>query len=305
MASAPGFSIITPSFNMLSYLKRCSASVADQEGVSREHIVVDGGSTDGTVDWLRQNPEIRSISEPDDGMYDAINKGLRMARGDVVAYLNCDEQYLPGTLAAVREHFRRHPEADVVFGDALLVDPQGNLVAYRKAHRLRWFYILSSYLYVLSCSTFIRRRVIEDGMSFSSDLQAVADADLIVRLLREGYNFSHLRRYLSVFTMTGRNKTVDPDSMREQAEFKRSAPIWVRHMTRPLNLCRLLERALNGVYFQRFPLRYAIHTEETASRTVFTAHEGSFRLPWTGPKLSSESTMPLEETGHRPGGAAE
>ena len=70
------FSIITPSFNMLDYLKLCCASVADQDGASFEHIVVDGASTDGTAEWLRQARNITSISEKDDGMYDAINKGL-------------------------------------------------------------------------------------------------------------------------------------------------------------------------------------------------------------------------------------
>ncbi len=284
--SDPDFSIITPSFNMLGYLKRCSASVADQEGVSFEHIVVDGSSTDGTVDWLRRRPWIRSVSEPDSGMYDAINKGLAMARGDIVAHLNCDEQYLPGTLSAVREHFRRHPKADAVFGDVLFVEPSGHLIAYRKSHQLRWFYVLSSYLYVSTCATFFRRRLIEDGLRFRTDLQAVADADLVVRLLRMGRRFSHLRRYLAVFTMTGHNRMMDPESMREEAEFKSSAPTWVRRMTRLLNLCRLLERALNGVHFQRFPLSYAVYAEDAASRTIFTADEGTFRLPWTRLKLS-------------------
>ena len=81
MIRLPDFSIITPSYNMLSYLRRCCASVADQEGVAFEHIVVDGGSIDGTGDWLKENQHLRSVSEKDDGMYDAINKGLLMSQG--------------------------------------------------------------------------------------------------------------------------------------------------------------------------------------------------------------------------------
>ena len=78
-------SIITPSFNMLPYLERCAASVNDQEMVETEHIVVDGASTDGTKQWLAQQPHVKHISEKDKGMYDAINKGLRMANGNMLA----------------------------------------------------------------------------------------------------------------------------------------------------------------------------------------------------------------------------
>ena len=86
------FSIVTPSFDMHSYLKLCARSVEDQQGPSTEHIVVDGGSRDGTVEWLREHPELNSVSEPDQGMYDAINKGLSMAKCALIGQLNCDEQ---------------------------------------------------------------------------------------------------------------------------------------------------------------------------------------------------------------------
>ena len=97
LSPRPSFTIVTPSFNMLSYLKLCHRSIADQE-VDCEHVVIDGGSADGTADWLDRHPNIISISEPDDGMYDAVNKGFALAKGEILAYLNCDEQYLPGAL---------------------------------------------------------------------------------------------------------------------------------------------------------------------------------------------------------------
>jgi glycosyltransferase involved in cell wall biosynthesis len=95
-------SVVTPSFNMLSYLKRCVASVADQERVQAEHLVMDGGSRDGTVEWLKTQTSLLSEVRSDNGMYDAVNRGFRRARGQIVAHLNCDEQYLPGTLESVR-----------------------------------------------------------------------------------------------------------------------------------------------------------------------------------------------------------
>src|SRR6266567_1943602 len=98
------FSIITPSFRSSGWLKLCLASVADQL-VPVEHIVQDAGSDDGTLDWLPQDKRAKVYVEKDQGMYDAINRGLRRAKGDVLAYLNCDEQYLPGSLAAIASFF--------------------------------------------------------------------------------------------------------------------------------------------------------------------------------------------------------
>ena len=92
------FSIITPSFRNSNWLKLCIASVADQQGVEVEHIVQDSCSDDGTQDWLPQDRRVSAFIEKDGGMYDAVNRGYRRAQGDILAYLNCDEQYLPGAL---------------------------------------------------------------------------------------------------------------------------------------------------------------------------------------------------------------
>src|SRR5947207_3288616 len=106
--SSVRFSIITPSFNPAPWLPLCIASVADQ-AVDVEHIVQDAGSTDGTLEWLRNDGRVKAFVERDGGMYDALNRGLRRAQGDILAYLNCDEQYLPGCLQRVDAFFRDHP----------------------------------------------------------------------------------------------------------------------------------------------------------------------------------------------------
>ena len=112
----PDISIVTPSFNMLKYLPLAHASIADQ-GVTVEHIVMDGGSSDGTVDWLKQRPEIDAVSEKDRGMYHALNKAIGRATASIIGHLNCDEQYLPGTLQRVLTYFESHPEVDFVCAD--------------------------------------------------------------------------------------------------------------------------------------------------------------------------------------------
>src|SRR5215207_9280200 len=114
---APQFSIVTPSFRSSAWLKLCIASVADQEGVTLEHLVQDAGSDDGTLDWLTTDSRVAAFVEKDSGMYDAVNRAWRRARGEILAYLNCDEQYLPGALNLVADYFAEHPEVDILFGD--------------------------------------------------------------------------------------------------------------------------------------------------------------------------------------------
>jgi glycosyltransferase involved in cell wall biosynthesis len=101
------FSIVTPSFRNSQWLRLCVASVSDQQGVELEHIVQDSCSDDGTRDWLPHDQRVKAVIEKDSGMYDTANRGYRRARGDILAYLNCDEQYLPGALKAVHD-FLKH-----------------------------------------------------------------------------------------------------------------------------------------------------------------------------------------------------
>ncbi len=119
------FTIITPSYNQAGFIERTLESVRSQDYPQVEHLVVDGGSTDGTLEILRrQGDRIRWVSERDRGQSDAINKGFRLATGDIVAWLNSDDTYRPGALAAVAQFWEEHPGLDMVQGDGYLVDSQ-------------------------------------------------------------------------------------------------------------------------------------------------------------------------------------
>jgi glycosyltransferase involved in cell wall biosynthesis len=275
------FSIITPSYNMLPYLEMCAASIADQEGAECEHIVVDGASTDGTVQWLEQHPHIKSISEKDNGMYDAVNKGFHQAKGDILAYLNCDEQYLPGTLAFVKTYFEQNPGVDMIFGDMVLIRPDGSLIAFRKGYQPRWFYILASHLYVPTCTMFSRRKIIDEGFYFDLNFKANADADFVVRVLRSGYALKHVKKYFAAFTMTGRNLSSETIAKKESAFMFNQSPVYIRKLKWFLNGLRFLEKFCSGAYFQKKPLEYSVYVKNNETqRKHFSATHPSFKWKW-------------------------
>jgi glycosyltransferase involved in cell wall biosynthesis len=273
-------SVVTPSLNMVSYLERCAASVADQVGVRAEHLVMDGGSCDGTIEWLGAHPSLVSEVRSDNGMYDAVNRGFRRARGRILAHLNCDEQYLPGTLAAVVRYFDTHPDVDILFGDVLIVHPDGSLIAYRKTTRPLRPILSVPPLYVDTSATFVRRRIIEEGVLYDDSYKDVADLVWIVRLLREGYRLAHMSQYLATFTITGSNRSlVKAPVQGEIKRFLNGTPWWIRHFRYQWRLVGWTQKLFSGCYFQAMPLEYAIYAPGQAGRrTLFVTQKASFRL---------------------------
>jgi glycosyltransferase involved in cell wall biosynthesis len=254
-----GISIITPSFRSSAWLKLCIASVADQN-VRAEHIVQDASSDDGTLDWLLKDARVKAFVEKDRGMYDAINRGLRRATGEIVAYLNCDEQYLPGTLARVTDFFEKHPAVDMVFGDVVMVDAEGRYVRHRKMQTPLLYHTWTCHLSTLSCGTFFRRRIVSDENSlFNPALRDVGDGEWMVRMLRRGIQMAVLGGFTSVFTMTGANMSVGPNAKRENRELFEAAPALARKLKPLLILQHRVRRLIGGMYFQR-PFDYEIFT---------------------------------------------
>jgi len=286
-------SVITASYNMLGYIKRCRASVADQQGVEVEHIVADGGSTDGTPEWLAAvaqrvepgkaapvpGPSFRFFSGKDAGMYDALNKGFDTASGEVVAWLNCDEQYLEGTLARVRDVFAADPKLDVLFGGALLVRPDGSLLAARKPYPARYAYIATSHLYNLSCGMFFRRRIWQGDLRFDTRFRNLGDHDLVLRMLKKGLRTRTLPVPLSAFAFTGGNLSWSEGAQREAVQLRNEAPAWMRALRVPLNAMRVTEKRLCGAY-SHGPVDYALYEGDgTGPRRRFQVDKVSTKWP--------------------------
>lgn len=274
------FSIVTPSFRSGAWLKLCIPSVADQgAGVLREHIVQDAGSDDGTLDWLPSDPRVTAVVEKDRGMYDAVNRGFRRAQGEFLAYLNCDEQYLPGALEAVATHFDAHPEVDVVLADSLVVDAEGRYLCHRRSIPPTPLHTrVGGSLSFLTAGAFLRRRMIHDrGVWFDERFRGVGDAVWTLALLRAGARFGVLRRFTSVFTSTGDNLSLRPDFDREVADFAAAAPAWARAAAPLIRRHFHLRRWWHGAY-RCEPHDYAIYTRATPDRrTVFRVDHPTFR----------------------------
>ncbi|EEF57252.1 glycosyltransferase family 2 protein [Pedosphaera parvula] len=254
------FSIITPSFRNSQWLKLCIASVADQEGVTIEHIVQDSCSDDGTQDWLPYDSRVKAFIEKDKGMYDAVNRGLTKGRGDILAYLNCDEQYLPGTLSAVSKFFDQHPNVDVVFGHFVVVDGEGGYLFHRKVQTPMKYHTWVSHLPTFTCATFFRRKLISEyGLYFNPSLRDVGDGEWMLRLLRRGTPMAVIPQFTSIFTMTGANMSARPNARREAVELFNSAPFWVRKAKPAIILLHRLRRFLGGVYSQE-SFSYSLYT---------------------------------------------
>jgi glycosyltransferase involved in cell wall biosynthesis len=253
------FSIITPSFRSSRWLKLCIASVADQQGVTCEHLVQDSCSDDGTGDWLPHDRRVQAFIEKDAGMYDAVNRGYRRATGDILAYLNCDEQYLPGGLAAVQAFFERHPQIEVALMGSIVTDAEGNYVCHRHAlvpHPAHIWYRFSA----LTSSIFVRRKVIhERGLYFDTRWRDLGDFHWMRTLMAHRVPMAACNEFTSTFADTGENMNLKPNAIREKAEMAAMRPAWVR-LLKPFWIAQHRARRLAAGHFNVKPGRYAIYT---------------------------------------------
>jgi glycosyltransferase involved in cell wall biosynthesis len=261
------FSIITPSFRNSQWLKLCIASVADQQGVELEHIVQDSCSDDGTQNWLPHDPRVKAFIEKDDGMYDAVNRGYRRATGDILAYLNCDEQYLPGALKTVHDFFESHPQIEVALAGSVVTDSEGKYICHRPAlvphPQGCWFRFLA-----LTSSIFIRRRVIhERGIFFDPRWRDLGDFHWVLALMKNRVPMAVCDSFTSLFVDTGENMNLKPNAIREKQETAALTPGWVRAL-KPVWIAHHRLRRLAVGHFSLKPTSYSIYTLQSPERRV-------------------------------------
>lgn len=263
------FSIITPSFRNSNWLKLCIASVADQQGVKVEHIVQDACSDDGTQDWLPRDKRVKAFIEKDKGMYDAVNCGYKRAEGDILAYLNCDEQYLPGGLKTVHDFFQAHPKAEVALAGTIIVDGAGKYICHRHLmvpHSQHvWFRFP-----VLTSSVFLRRRVIsERGIFFDTRWRDLGDFHWVLALIKNKVPMAVCDTFTSAFADTGENMNLKPNAIREKAETDKMIPAGARAL-KPFSILHHRLRRLAAGHFRLKPMSYQVYTlDNPGSRMTF------------------------------------
>jgi len=216
----PRITVVTPSLNQGHYLRQCIESVLSQNYKNLEFIIIDGGSTDESLSVIKDFESHIDywVSEPDDGQSDAINKGFRHASGELVAWLNADDYYLPGAFEKAVEAYRADRSAPFYFGDGLRVSgdgsvisnffPEGTLIFDRQA-------LVMGLNYILQPSTFINRQALEQVGYLDTTLHYGMDSDLWMRLSAIGMPqavkavLSATREYAETKTASGSFKRVE------------------------------------------------------------------------------------------------
>jgi glycosyltransferase involved in cell wall biosynthesis len=205
-------SVITPVYNGERFIESCLRSVAEQNCQDVEHLIIDGGSTDRTIqivkDYAGRHPHIRWVSEKDKGQSDAMNKGLRLARGSLLGFLNADDFYEPGALAAARKIFETLPEPSLLIGNCNVIDDTGKLLWLNKPHT-RYYQLLQVWRFKMpnNPSSYFYHRSLHDKIGeFDVDEHYVMDYDFLLQAFRES-NVVYVDQTFGNFRMYADNKT--------------------------------------------------------------------------------------------------
>jgi glycosyltransferase involved in cell wall biosynthesis len=209
MDSLPRISVVTPSYNQGPYIEKTIQSVLTQDYPNLEYLVLDSCSTDETGDILRRYAgQLTAIIEKDKGQSDAVNKGVGRATGEIIAWLNSDDTYPPGTLQAVAAFLSAHPEIDAVYGDADYIGEDDQFIA-ECVHREPWnhFRLVHYSDFIVQPACFFRKSAFEAVGGLDVNIHFPMDYDLWLRMANAGHTFAYLRRKLAHFRWFGENKT--------------------------------------------------------------------------------------------------
>lgn len=207
----PKISIVTPSYNQAQFLERTILSVINQNYPNLEYIIIDGGSTDGSVDIIKKYKKHLAywISKKDNGQSDAINKGFAKATGEIYAYLNSDDIYLGSTFETISNIFQKLADADLIYGNANLIDEKDNKIGNCIALPFKLKENLNGVFSIPQQSAFWKREVFEKVNGFNIENQTCMDGEFFAQAAALRYNFYIVNKTLSGFRLHPNSKTND------------------------------------------------------------------------------------------------
>lgn len=210
--------IITPVFNGKLFLAETIKSVLGQTYENIEYIVIDGGSTDGSFEMIRKYEDKLDywLSEPDSGMYDAINKGLKIASGDILAYLNSDDLYFPNSVEIAVDYFNRHPNTELIYGNCDFIGPRGEFLYTYRYPGFRWkSYISLNTSAIPQPATFWRSVVhkktgyFDTAFKMCGDFDFYAKAGKCCRIVHINRTLARFRIHNTLLTVLQRHQKKD------------------------------------------------------------------------------------------------
>jgi len=206
----PKISIVTPSYNQAEFLDRTILSVLNQNFPNLEYIIIDGGSTDGSVEIIKKYEKYLAywISEKDEGQSDAINKGFKESTGDILAWLNSDDTYTANTLLKVGRFFANNSRVDIIYGDAYIIDRDDKIMRELKDVSFNKRALIYGGINIHQASTFWRRKLFLEVNMLNTDLHYSMDYDLWLRFIKRGAKFILIPQAFANFRFHKLSKTV-------------------------------------------------------------------------------------------------
>jgi glycosyltransferase involved in cell wall biosynthesis len=283
----PLLSIVTPCLNRADFVADAIESVLAQNFLNFEHIIVDGGSTDGTLAVLQKYPHLKVISEPDSGLYDALNKGIRMAKGEVIGLLNTDDLYAPNVVGLVLDKFDA-TDADIVIGAAQIFEKNKNDLRVLDIfpsipwadEKQRWERLTGS---IITNAWFFRREVFVNVGLFEPSFRIASDRDFLWRVGLSQLHVETLEQVVYCYRSHSGSLTMERKDYRNAAstdfQIKASREVF-----------KIIERFLGEPKLSRCAMQalrnwYAEHTYLLAFIAVYHVKPGLFlEVFWRGCK---------------------